>query len=105
MAKPDGRYSLVDADREAKSEAAQVEDMKRFTITVPTAVVIAAITAFAGIATTYLTVHKEQAPPPTCLTREEFNESMRVRDQQLYARISGIETSVTLLLVRTDPKK
>lgn len=102
--RPDGRYSLVEIDRDTKSEAATVGDMKRFTITVPTAVVIALITAFAGVATTYLSTRKEQPAAPSCLTREEFNESMRVRDLQLYSRISGIETSVTLLLVRTDKK-
>lgn len=106
--KPDGRYRIsrpaIEVDTELRSQEEQVREMKGNVI-IPAAVVLGIITAVTGIITTGLTVQHNAANPGTCLTKDEFNESMRVRDEQLRARLDGIETSVTLLLVRTDPKR
>lgn len=99
--KPSGAYSLVEVDRSTKSDAATVKSFKDGQhVRIPVVIVTALIAALG----TYFAARHEPAPAQNGLTKDEFEASMRVRDEQLRARLDGIETNVTLLLVRTDRK-
>jgi hypothetical protein len=102
--KPDGRYSMISVDSEIQSEADQVRAMKQSVVTLPTVVVTTLITAAASVFGTYFATRHTPTEQPGCLATLQFTESMRVRDQQLDSRLNGIETNVSMLLIRTDGK-
>lgn len=86
--------------------------MHRPVITVPVIIVTTAITAFASVLGTWLATRHEPSTSVRGLTKDEFEESMRARDERLGRRLDSIETDtsylkVTLRLVqdRLPPQK
>lgn len=67
MAKPDGRYSLVEA---GPSDADLAKAIRGGGVTIPTAVILALITALASVFGTYFTTH---ATPVDCASKSDVN--------------------------------
>lgn len=80
-------------------------------MTVPVVVVTTLIATAGGVLTGYFS-HRDPVTPAGVLTKDQFDESMRERDERLSRRLDTIETDtsylkVTLRLVqdRLPPQK
>jgi hypothetical protein len=82
-------------EREAFAGAVRIQH-KGFRAHVPAVVVTALVTAVSA----YLLKPKDEpALPVQCLTKDQFDQSMRERDDRLARRLDTIETNVSYLTV------